>query len=150
MNISKFNIRVYGILIDSGRVLLSDELRLGIRMTKFPGGGLRFGEGTRQCLQRECMEELGQPVKVGEHIYTTDYFQPTELLPVTQQLISIYYRIYAGKHFLFRIAQKPFDFESEKEGAQSLRWVELKGLRATDLTLPVDRVVAGMIIRLSD
>ena len=53
-----FNVRVYGILKDSNNhVLVSDELIRGEYFTKFPGGGLEFGEGTRDCLKREFKEE---------------------------------------------------------------------------------------------
>jgi 8-oxo-dGTP pyrophosphatase MutT (NUDIX family) len=48
-----FNIRVYGLVIRQGKVLLTDEIRFGIPMTKFPGGGLKPGEGTVDCLRRE-------------------------------------------------------------------------------------------------
>jgi len=37
MEISQFNIRVYGLLLDDNRILVTDEYRLGIFMTKFPG-----------------------------------------------------------------------------------------------------------------
>jgi len=71
-----FNIRVYGILItDDNKVLVSDEFIRGNYYTKFPGGGLEFGEGTRDCLAREFMEEMNLKVKVEEHLYTTDFFQ---------------------------------------------------------------------------
>ena len=51
---NRFNIRVYGLLINEQKqVLVSDELIRGSYITKFPGGGLEFGEGTRNCLQRE-------------------------------------------------------------------------------------------------
>ena len=55
----RFNIRVYGILINvQKQVLLSDEFIRGNYYTKFPGGGLEFGEGTRDCLKREFKEEM--------------------------------------------------------------------------------------------
>ena len=58
MEISQFNIRVYGILINErNEVLLTDEYRFGTEITKFPGGGLEFGEGTIDCIKREMMEE---------------------------------------------------------------------------------------------
>ena len=48
------SIRVYGILINGNKQLLvSDEFIRGGYYTKFPGGGLEFGEGTRDCLKRE-------------------------------------------------------------------------------------------------
>ena len=69
----RFNIRVYGILINEKKqVLVSDEFIRGNYYTKFPGGGLEFGEGTRDCLRREFMEELELKVNIVEHIYTTD------------------------------------------------------------------------------
>ena len=73
---NRFNLRVYGILInDQKQVLVSDEYIRGNYYTKFPGGGLEFGEGTRNCLKREFMEELELLVETGNHIYTTDFFQ---------------------------------------------------------------------------
>ena len=56
-----FIIRVYGIYIDPDKgILVSDELVNGKYITKFPGGGLEFGEGTIDCLKREMVEETGQ------------------------------------------------------------------------------------------
>ena len=53
-----FNIRVYGILVnDQDQVLVADEYIRGGYYTKFPGGGLEFGEGTRDWLKREFKEE---------------------------------------------------------------------------------------------
>ncbi len=143
-----FNIRVYGLLLDEGSVLVSDEFQLGVKMTKFPGGGLHYGEGTRECLQRECSEEMGQKVTVLDHFYTTDYFQPTRFLPVQMQLISIYYFIAAEKPYRFRISDKKFDFPDLVEGALSFRWINLDTLTPRDMTLPVDKKVAEFLQRL--
>ena len=64
-----FNVRVYGILIDEkNRLLVSDEFIRGEYFTKLPGGGLEFGEGTRDGLQREFLEETGLQVSVGSHL----------------------------------------------------------------------------------
>ena len=60
MAINRFTIRVYGILFDENkRILVSDEFIRGDYFTKFPGGGLEIGEGTRDCLKREFKEETG-------------------------------------------------------------------------------------------
>ena len=70
-----FVIRVYGILINkNAEVLLTHEKEEGNVFTKFPGGGLEFGEGLRECLVREFLEETQQRVEVMEHFYTTDFF----------------------------------------------------------------------------
>src|SRR3954464_4026129 len=86
-----FNVRVYGILMDSNkRLLVSDEFIRGNYYTKFPGGGLELGEGTRDCLKREFKEEMDLEVEVGDHIYTTDYYQ-VSAFNSNHQIISIYY-----------------------------------------------------------
>jgi ADP-ribose pyrophosphatase YjhB (NUDIX family) len=74
---NKFVIRVYALIINpSHEVLLTDEYQLNTIMTKFPGGGLEFGEGTIECLKREIAEECnGQQIENIRHYYTTDFFQ---------------------------------------------------------------------------
>ena len=56
-------------------VLVADELIHGRYITKFPGGGLEFGEGTLDAIKREMMEETGIEIEVLSHFYTTDFFQ---------------------------------------------------------------------------
>ncbi|HEX4374403.1 MAG TPA: NUDIX domain-containing protein, partial [Puia sp.] len=80
-----FNVRVYGILFGGNKkVLVSDEFIRGNYYTKFPGGGLEFGEGTRDCLKREFKEEMDLEVKITGHIYTTDFFQMSAFNPEQQ------------------------------------------------------------------
>lgn len=88
-----FTIRVYGVVINNGSVLLSREEIRSQLYVKFPGGGLEYGEGTRDCLTRELKEETGLESKMKEHIYTTDFFQPSSFHSEPTQVISIYYRV---------------------------------------------------------
>src|SRR6187549_2467988 len=102
------SVRVYGILINEDKqVLVSDEYIRGSYYTKFPGGGLEFGEGTRDCLKREFMEEMNLQVEVGEHIYTTDYFQLSAFRP-DDQIISIYYYASPLEPITAPLRDKPF------------------------------------------
>jgi 8-oxo-dGTP pyrophosphatase MutT (NUDIX family) len=142
--VNQFNIRVYGFLIDEGRVLVTDEFRLGIFMTKFPGGGLQFGEGTIACLKREFMEELNLEIEVLSHYYTTDFYQPTTLLPSDMQLFNVYYRISASKPYLFVTTDKQNDIPAI-DGAQCFRWVRISALKEDDFTFPIDRFIVGKI-----
>ena len=73
----RFNIRVYGLLIDqpNQQILVSKEIILGQEIIKFPGGGLEFDEGIADCLKREWMEEAGLEIEILEHFYTNDFFQ---------------------------------------------------------------------------
>ncbi len=145
MQISKFNIRVYGIVIHENKVLLTDEYRLGIKMTKFPGGGLEFGEGTHDCLRREFREEIDQEIKIGEHLYTTDYFQPTHLLNDIQQLLSIYFHVKPINPEAIKVTNIAFDFKELVDGVQSFRWIALTDLKPTDLTFPIDQKMVHII-----
>src|SRR5438067_57377 len=94
-----FNVRVYGILIKEESVLITDECVYGQLITKFPGGGLQFGEGLIDCLKREFREELEMDIEVANHFYTTDFFQ-SSAFNEKQQVISIYYLVKAISPFV--------------------------------------------------
>ena len=148
-----FNIRVYGILINEKRqILLSDEYIRGKYYTKFPGGGLEFGEGTRDCLAREIQEEMDLKVEVGEHIYTTDFYQPSAFNP-RHQILSIYYYVHPLEEIRFELRNKPFDFNErelnayrEKGETETFRFVDLDRFSVEMLSLPIDKIVGEIIL----
>jgi len=148
-----FNLRVYGILInDQQQVLLEDTIIRGSYITKFPGGGLEFGEGTRDCLKREFSEEMNLEVTVTDHIYTTDYFQVSAFNP-SHQVISIYYLVSPNEPIKARLKNIPFDFDDtqmkiyEATGeTETFRFVDWKDFSPELLTLPIDKIVASKII----
>ncbi len=139
----QFVIRVYGLIInDNNEVLVTDEFQLGQRMTKFPGGGLQFGEGTVGCLVREMQEECnGQMIKQTEHFYTTEFFQKALFFP-NHQLISIYYTAQLDGPAVFRVSARKFDFQEEQNGSQSFRWAKIKLLDPSEFSFPIDKLVA--------
>jgi 8-oxo-dGTP diphosphatase len=146
MQQNRFNIRVYGLLINEQRVLVTDEYRMGIMFTKFPGGGLEFGEGTIDCLKREFMEEMNQPIEVVEHFYTTDFFQ-VSAFNSEHQIISIYYLVKCSGEINFITTEEKFKFENKIEGAQTFRWLELSKLSEDDFHFPIDKM---MVQKLKD
>lgn len=140
-----FNVRVYGILIDKNQnVLVCDELIHEKYITKFPGGGLEFGEGTIDAIKREMMEETNTVVEVSGHFYTTDFFQSSAFNPHAQ-VISIYYLIKALSSLNIPIKQKPFDFDEAKEGAISFRQIPVNSISENQFTFPIDKKVAAML-----
>ena len=136
-----FNVRAYGALIVNDRILLIKESFRGVYMTKLPGGGLEFGEGLKDCVIREFMEELGMEVKIDHHIYTTDFFQASAFHP-EEQLISVYYKVSA--------ANSNFDFEDIKtlESDKEVFWHSLNTLNPDIFTFPVDKYVSEMLANL--
>ena len=147
MAVNQFNIRVYGLLMADEKILITDEFRLGIYMTKFPGGGLQFGEGTIECLKREFMEELNTPITILSHFYTTDFYQPTTLLSSEMQLFNIYYLVNAGKPWPFQTTEKKLDI-LPVDGAQCFRWVSIDDLNAEEFTFPIDQFIVDKIVKL--
>lgn len=143
--LKKFNVRVYGLLIEDNALLVSDEYIKGNKITKFVGGGLEFGEGLKDGLAREFKEELDLDVEVTDHFYTTDFFV-LSAFDTKSQVISIYYYVKAKQALTFKTSEKPFDFIN-KAGAQSLRWINLDQLKENDFTLIIDRRVAELLIK---
>jgi 8-oxo-dGTP pyrophosphatase MutT (NUDIX family) len=141
----KYSIRVYMLILNEGmEILLSDEFQMDMKMVKFPGGGMEYGEGTIHCLQREAMEEFGHKLTNIRHFYTTDYFQKAYFFQ-DHQLISIYYLADLPGGLEIKVSDKPFDFPEMTNGQQSFRWVSLDEIEEEDLTFPIDRKVIGML-----
>jgi len=139
-----FNVRVYGLLInDQNEVLISDEHEYGMHFSKFPGGGLEFGEGLIDGLKREFMEECAMEIEVLKHFYTTDFF--VKSLFHDAQLISVYYTVKNIEPINLNIKTKAFDFDGEGEVLQSFRWVKINELKKADLTFPVDQHVVELL-----
>jgi ADP-ribose pyrophosphatase YjhB (NUDIX family) len=141
----EFTIRVYALIINvSKEVLVTDEYQLEMEMTKFPGGGLNFGEGTIECLKRELMEECSQEITDIEHFYTTDFYQKA-LYWENHQLISIYYLAKIKGLNQFKVSTKAFDFPEKKNGSQSFRWVAADQINPEEFTFPIDKHVAHLL-----
>ena len=138
----KFNIRVYGLLVQNDKILITDEIRFGRKMTKFPGGGLEFGEGTKEGLLREFQEELNVKIKVGDLFYINDFFQISSFNS-NEQLLSIYYfvELISGE---INSTEIPFNFETNEP--QCFRWVSLKEIMENDFTFPIDKEVVNKLM----
>lgn len=131
---------------DKKQVLVSDEYIRGGYYTKFPGGGLEFGEGTLECMVREWKEELNQDIEVVEHIYTTDFFQISAFDEVNQ-IISIYYLVKPTSPFTAVLLDKPFGFEVPPgaDQVEGVRWVDWNDFSSEAVTLPIDKVLADIV-----
>lgn len=130
-----FNIRVYGLLVNKQHeVLLSRERYRDYEFTKFPGGGLEYGEGTLDTLKREFEEELGIKPFNFRHFYTTDFFQRS--IMGDDQILSIYYLVDIADH----------DTVPELSDTGNLYFYPINETLVAQVTLPIDIVVAKMLL----
>jgi len=149
---SHITVRVYGVLIDpTYGLLVSDEFIRGDFFTKLPGGGLEFGEGTRDCLVREFNEETGLDVTVGNHIYTTDFYQPSAFR-AGDQILSIYYYVHPLSLEPLQTRATAFEFRpdeiADKNGqAEHTRWIPINGLSEEAMSLPIDKIVVANLLK---
>ena len=142
---AKFNIRVYGICInENDEILLSDEYIKHTYITKFPGGGLEFGESTKDCLIREWKEETGAKIVVLNHFYTTDFLQFSAFNP-NSQVIGIYYKVEIKSGLQIPTKTKPFDFEKLEDDAQVFRRMAISELNENSVTFPTDKKVVQLL-----
>lgn len=149
-----FNLRAYGILINEfHQILVSDEYIHGEYFTKFPGGGVELGEGTRDCLKREFKEEMDLLIEVGEHIYTTDFFQPSKFKK-GDQIISVYYFVKPLEPIRFSLIEKAFDFTDDQlrtydacKQIETFRFIDMDKFNEDCVSLPIDKIVARMLTK---
>ena len=138
-----FNIRVYGLLMnENNEVLISDEFRGGVAFTKFPGGGLEFGEGIAEALKREFIEELDLTVMVEDLFYVNDHLQ-ISAFNNQSQLIAFYYFVTSSK--LDQLDLESYDVPLLVNGEKQ-RWFPINKTLESVLTFPLDKIVSRKLI----
>jgi 8-oxo-dGTP diphosphatase len=140
---NSFTIRVYGLMINQKQeVLVSDEFRDGIAFTKFPGGGLEFGEGISSALIREYKEELDLEVSVESLFYVNDHLQVSAFNEQTQLLAFYYFvKTLCIENLIFESYEIPLKMNGEKQ-----RWLPINSDLENVLTFPLDKIVASKLI----
>lgn len=131
----QFNVRVYGLLVnENNEILVSDESRFGKHFTKFPGGGLEFGEGLNDALKREFIEEMALEIEVKSLFYVNDFLQISAFNP-DHQLLSFYYFVSTQQN-LINLPSARIQGDGETQ-----RWVSLHELTEEDMEFPIDKFV---------
>ncbi|UKT65318.1 NUDIX domain-containing protein [Pedobacter mucosus] len=141
---SYFNVRVYGLLINEKQeVLISDEQEYGFQFSKFPGGGLEFGEGLIDGLKREFLEECNAEIEIIAHFYTTDFYEKSAFND--SQIISVYYLVRELAPLKLIFKTKIYDFDGDGEILQSFRWVNINDISIDDITFKTDKTVVQLL-----
>lgn len=73
------------ILIENHKILICQRAGLGscANLWEFPGGKLEPGETLQECALRECKEELGITLKIGELFAESVYHYPDREVEIT-------------------------------------------------------------------
>lgn len=145
MKPTSFTIRVYGLLLRNKEVLLSRENIHGKNFTKFPGGGLEFGEGIIDCLKREFMEEVAIILTEIEHFYTTEDYIPSAFHREPTQVISIYYKVRSAETDRISTGDPENTDTLRDDQDQILYWCPVSRLSDQDIRLPIDRIVVDKL-----
>src|SRR5690606_4131602 len=124
-----FNVRVYAVCIVNQKLLTLTAPFAGKLVTKLPGGGLEYGEGTVDCLKREFKEELNIDITVGDVFYVQADFI-TSLGIDTRQRSTL---------SLSADTLNLNDFKLFEIEIQKINWVSLKA--DNPITLPGDPTV---------
>lgn len=74
--LNSVRIRVAGLVMRDGEVLLISHRKDGRVYWLLPGGGVDHGESLEEALQREFLEELGISVRVGQPVLICDSIDP--------------------------------------------------------------------------
>lgn len=128
-----FNIRVYAVCIQDKKIFTLTEGYAGTVITKLPGGGLEFGEGTIDCLHREFDEELNLKIEIIEHFYTQEDFQKS-LINDNKQIFNVYYLVK-----ILNVA----DLKIKIPKIEKVSWIELS--EKNPFTLPTDKRVFQLL-----
>ncbi len=81
-------VRVNGVLIEDGKILLVEQDVSAARNWAHPGGKLEFGETLEQALIREFQEETGLYISVGDLLYVTDRIHTHEHVVIASFQVS--------------------------------------------------------------
>ena len=90
-------------------------------------------------------------VEIGEHLYTTDFYQASAFNPA-HQIISIYYLVKALEDIKVPLRTKEFDFDEQQmevynrtKMTETFRFIDWNIFSEEKVTLPIDKIVASLI-----
>ena len=135
---NRVRIRVCGLLVEEGNLLMVNHHSLAIGdFWSPPGGGINFGETAIACLEREFREETGLEITVGDFLFACEFIQP----PLHG--VELYFKVSFEKGAL----KRGYDPELKAED-QTIR--EVKFQSWTHLQLMPSEVLHGMFQLVSE
>lgn len=86
-----FSCRIYGVLREGGRVLLTRSRYKDTTFVNFPGGAVEIGEAPAEALRREFREETGLEIDARRVLYASEAAHLSTAAPI--QIVSLYWLV---------------------------------------------------------
>lgn len=119
----RFSVRVYGVLREGGRVLLTRSRFDSSTFINFPGGGVDIEEAPGAALLREFVEETGLVVKPVRLLYASQAAHLSTQAPI--QIVSVYW--------LVERVSGNLRFAGNGEDVLELLWSDLASLPVAEM-----------------
>jgi 8-oxo-dGTP diphosphatase len=87
----RFSCRVYGVLREGNKVLLTRSRFGEATFINFPGGGVELEEGPGDALRREFVEETGLVIRPVRTLYANQEAHLSTKAPI--QIVSVYWLV---------------------------------------------------------
>ena len=129
-----FSCRIYGVLFEKGKVLLTRSAFRGASFINFPGGGVEIGEAPMAALLREFVEETGLVVRPARTLYASEGAHLSTQAPI--QIVSAYW--------LVERVSGELRAGGNGDDVLNLFWADLARLPLDEM-FPADREFAGRL-----
>ena len=118
-----FSCRIYGVLRDGSRVLLTRSRFKDRTFVNFPGGGVEIEEAPGKALAREFAEETGLVIKPVRTLFASQAAHLSTQAPI--QIVSVYW--------LVERVSGELRLTGNGDDVLELFWRELSALPSTDM-----------------
>ncbi len=130
----KPTIRVAGLLVHEGRILMVEQARGEERYWLLPGGGVQFGETLSDALRRELQEELGLRVGVSRLLAIVESISPEP--EYAKHVI----------HLIFEISASPEALPLPQDGkVLNAAYLDEVQLQSTDVRPPITEFLSACV-----